>query len=101
VAAELRFADISGNVDCFPKRGSLAEDFAAAHFDVPGTVRGWLRMGDRRWEIGGGLGVRDWETILSHRWVVGTCGRELSFVVLAWHSSDDALVRFGWVVRGG
>jgi len=46
VAAELRFADISGNVDYFPRHGSLAEDFAAAHFDIPGTVRGWLRMAD-------------------------------------------------------
>jgi hypothetical protein len=44
--------------------------------------------------------VRDWDTILSRRWVVEACGRELSSAVLAWHSSDDALVSFGWVVRG-
>jgi hypothetical protein len=107
VSAELRFTDISGNVDCFPKKGSLAEDFAAAHFDIPGTVRGWVEMGGSRWDIAGALGirdhgwgVRDWDTILSHRWVVGTCGPALSFVVLAWHSSDDALVSFGWVIRG-
>lgn len=37
--------------------------------------------------------------ILSHRWVVGTYGPELSFVVLARHNSDDAPVSFGWVLR--
>jgi hypothetical protein len=106
VSAQLRFTDISGNVDPFPKKGSLAEDFAAAHFDIPGTVTGWMKMKGKEWKINGlgirdhGWGKRDWSTILSHRWVVGTCGRELSFVVLAWHSSDDALVKFGWVVRG-
>jgi hypothetical protein len=64
-------------------------------------------MGDQKREISTGLGirdhgcgVRDWEAVLLHRWVVGTCRRELSFVVLAWQSSDDALVSFGWVVRG-
>jgi hypothetical protein len=59
VAAELRFTGIGGNVDCFPKKGSLAEDFAAAHFDIPGRVKGWLRMGGRKWKIHGGLGIRD------------------------------------------
>jgi hypothetical protein len=106
VSAELRFKDISGNVDCFPKKGSLAEDFASAHFDIPGKVTGWMKMDGKEWKINGlgirdhGFGTRQWDTILSHRWVVGTCGRELSFIVLAWHSSDDALVSFGWVIRG-
>jgi hypothetical protein len=44
--------------------------------------------------------VRDWDTILSHRSVVGTCGRGGPFLVFACHSSDDALVGLGWVVRG-
>jgi hypothetical protein len=106
VSAELRFRDIGGNVDCFPKKGSLSEDFAAAHFDIPGKVSGWLKMQGKEWEVNAlgirdhGWGTRDWDTILSHRWVVGTCGRDLSFIVLAWHSADDDLVSFGWVIRG-
>lgn len=108
VSAELYFEDTGPNVDCFPKRGSLAEEFASAHFDIPGVVTGWLKIGDKKYVLTKGLGIRDhgwgirdWTTILSHRWVVGTCGKELGFICLAWHSTDDAMANFGWVIRNG
>jgi hypothetical protein len=107
-SAELRFKDLGPNVDCFPKSSSLVSDFAANHFDIPGTLTGWMKIGYKKYEIKNGLGVRDkgwgpreWWTILSHRWVVGTCGPEFSFLTLSWHSLDDQLVKFGWVVRHG
>lgn len=106
VSARLVHVDTGPNVDCYPKNNRLADDFAAAHLDIPGRVSGWLEVKGRRYELAGlslrdhGWGVRDWSTVLSHRWVAGSAGPELSFVALSWHSSDDQLASFGWVVRG-
>ncbi len=107
VSARLVHVDTGPNVDCYPKGTSMADDFAAAHLDIPGTVGGWLKVKGKQYQVAGlsirdhGWGPRDWTTILSHRWVAGSCGPALSFIFLSWHSVDDAMASFGWVVRNG
>lgn len=103
-SARLSFTDISGNVDCFPKGASI-DNFTSAHFDVPGKVTGWLETKGKRHVVSGlgvrdhGWGARDWGSVYSHRWVAGTCGADLSFIAVTWHSTDENIMSFGWVVR--
>ncbi|MDI3258179.1 MAG: hypothetical protein QJR02_00415 [Sinobacteraceae bacterium] len=107
VSAVLRHVDFHDTVDCYPKRGQLADDFAPAHFDIPGAVTGTLKVKSKEYAVNGlsvrdhGWGPRDWNAILSHRWIAGTVGREFGFIALAFHSIDDAIVSFGWVSRNG
>jgi hypothetical protein len=102
-SARLCCTDISGNVDCFPK-GQSIEAFTSAHFDVPGKVTGWLETKGKRYEVKGlgvrdhGWGSRDWASVFSHRWVAG-CGPDLSFIAVTWHSIDENIMSFGWVIR--
>ncbi|KAF2817360.1 uncharacterized protein BDZ99DRAFT_457100 [Mytilinidion resinicola] len=86
----------------------MSTEFATAHFDVPGNVSGTLTMKGKTYNITGlGLrdhawGPRDWgNTVYSHRWVCGTAGPSFSFVAVSWHSTNDAIANFGWVVRDG
>jgi len=106
--ARIVFKDHGPNVDCFPKKGAMSTEFATAHFDVPGNVTGTLTMKGKTYNITGlGLrdhawGPRDWGNVVySHRWVCGTAGSSFSFVAVSWHSTDDKIANFGWVVRDG
>jgi len=54
-----------------------------------------------------GLGVRDhgwgtraWNSLLSHRWNLGTFDRENSFVAMSFVTTENKLAKFGWVIRG-
>lgn len=106
VTARLAFKDFGPNVDCFPKRGIMKEGFSTVHFDIPGTVSGTMKMKGSEYIIKGlgirdhGWGPRDWSTVYSHRWAVGTCGPEFSFFAVLWHAIDDTISNFGWIVRG-
>jgi len=108
LSAKLVFTDIGPNFSGFPKKGAVRDEFASHHFDIPGLVRGTLEQNGKVYQIDGlgirdhAWGPRDWNrSILSHRWVVGTCGESLSFVAVAYHSFDDKIATFGWVVREG
>ena len=102
----LRHRDDHAAVNCYPYSGSLSDDFASHHMDLPGAVTGSLSIGGKTYAVQGlsirdhGWGRRDWGTLLSHRWIAGTFGPDLSFVALAWHAADDSFASFGWVVKG-
>ena len=105
ISMDLRFHDFHPSIDCYPKTGKLAE-FAPHHMEVAGTVRGKLEMKGKSYNVDAlafrdhGWGERLWNTLLSHRWVVGVFGKEFSFCAISWHSTDDVLIQFGWVVKG-
>lgn len=106
VSAELRHTDFSPNVDCYPKNGAIGDDFAPAHFDVPGQVTGWLKVKGKEYRVNGlsvrdhGWGPRDWNSVYSHRWVAGTSGPDFGFVGVSWHAVNDSMASFGWVLKG-
>ncbi len=107
VSAVLGQTDFHDTIDCYPKKGSLADDFAPAHFDIPGAVTGTLKVKGREYQVNGlgvrdhGWGPRDWNSILSHRWVAGTTGPDFGFIVVSFHSVDDVIASFGWISRAG
>ncbi|KAH7142146.1 hypothetical protein EDB81DRAFT_797940 [Dactylonectria macrodidyma] len=87
----------------------MDEDFATAHFDVPGRVTGELKMAGQTYDIDGlslrdhAWGNRDWgDSAYGHRWLVGTAGEQFSFIAVSWHATaGDRVANFGWVVRDG
>ena len=86
----------------------MVEDFAKHHYETSGGVRGTAVLQGRTYEIDGmchrdhSWGVRRWDSVLlSHRWVSGTIGPELSFGSMAWHAVDNSVVKIGYVVRDG
>jgi hypothetical protein len=87
VSAVIKFRDIGPNLSGFPQSKTMTTEFASHHFDIPGRVSGHLTMKGHRYTINGlgirdkARGPRDWNrSILSHRWVVGTCGEALSLL---------------------
>ncbi|KAH0829761.1 hypothetical protein FOPE_10156 [Fonsecaea pedrosoi] len=108
LSAFINHKDIGPNLSGFPQKGSMKSGFASHHFDVPGTISGSVTIKGKTYTINGwgirdhAWGPRDWnKSILSHRWVVGTAGDALSFVGVTYHSYDDRMANFGWVVRNG
>lgn len=104
----LECGDYFQRTDLFPANpGALADDFASCHFEVGCKVTGTARVGGRRYEIDGlgyrdhSWGKRDWSILLSHRWVAGTFGPDLSFCALTWHGTDQKIKKFGILVRNG
>lgn len=103
IGAELRFRDSGPNVDCFPKKETA--NVASAHFDIAGTVSGWMKIGDKKREVNGlgirdhGWGPRDWDSWYTHRWVMGTFGANFSFVAMSMYGVTEQMHAFGWVVR--
>ena len=104
ISATLRIHDFHPGIDCYPKRGAISE-FAPHHMEVAGRVSGSLKVKGRRYEVEAlgfrdhGWGVRDWASLLSHRWLAGVFGEDLSFCALSWHTVDDSMAQFGWVVK--
>jgi hypothetical protein len=99
--------DYTPRFDLFRKGGTVTDDFAPGHLEAAGRVRGHIRLGDRRVQVDGlcyrdhSWGKRDWASLLSHRWIAGTCGPELTFNAASWHGIDGSLRSFGIVVRDG
>lgn len=97
--------DFHPGLDCYPKSGAISE-FAPHHMEVSSRVTGELTVKGRTYKVNAlafrdhGWGERAWHTLMSHRWVAGVFEDGLSFCALSWYSSDDVLIRFGWVVRG-
>jgi hypothetical protein len=105
---ELEVEDFYPRTDFFPSdAGTVSEDFASAHYECSGAIRGLVRLGGRDYEVDGlchrdhSWGPRRWDTLLNHRWMPGTFGPELSFGSIAWNGIDGSLVQFGYVVRDG
>jgi hypothetical protein len=99
--------DFTPRFDLFRHGGSVTEDFAPGHLEAAGTVKGEVTLGGRHYPVDGlcyrdhSWGKRDWKTLLTHRWIAGTCGPQLTFNAAAWHGIDGSLRKFGIVVRNG
>ena len=108
VELALDVEDFYPRTDFFAKdAGSLADDYAAGHFEASGRAVGRLTLDGETYDIEAwchrdhSWGERRWDTLLSHRWVSGCAGPALSFGSISWHSVDGNLARFGYVVREG
>ncbi|HKY91259.1 MAG TPA: hypothetical protein VJM11_09465 [Nevskiaceae bacterium] len=105
VRGRLVAKDFHPGLDCYPKKGAISE-FAPHHMEGSARVTGELTVKGRTYTVNGlalrdhGWGERQWHTLRSHRWATGVFEDGMSFVALSWYSSDDTLIRFGWVVRG-
>ena len=104
---ELQAEDFYPRTDFFGLAAGPVRDVANSHFESSGSVGGTVQIGGRSYDIDGlfhrdrSWGVRHWDTILSHRWAVGTMGPDMSFGALTWHAVDGSLRRFGYIVRDG
>jgi len=105
---ELEVEDFYPRTDFFPTdAGTVSEDFASAHYECSGAIRGLVKLGGREYQVDGlchrdhSWGPRRWDTLLNHRWMPGTFGPQLSFGSIAWNGVDGSLRQFGYVVRDG
>jgi hypothetical protein len=86
--------------------GVVEQNTAANHYESSGRVRGTARLGDRRIPVDGlfhrdhSWGVREWDLIAGHRWIVGTAGPNLSFSAAVMLGDRD-IVSGGFVVKDG
>jgi hypothetical protein len=103
---ELEVEDFYPRTDFFPPdAGTVSEDFASAHYECSGAIRGLVRLDGSDYEVDGlchrdhSWGPRRWDMLLNHRWMPGTFGPELSFGSIAWNGIDGSLRQFGYVVR--
>ncbi|HVY85209.1 MAG TPA: hypothetical protein VG943_08750 [Caulobacterales bacterium] len=103
---DLTSTDYTPLFDLYPSGGAVTQYFTG-HTEVGGRVAGDLRLGDQSWKIEGTVyrdhswGPRIRGTMLSHRWIAGTVGPELTFNATSWHGSDGSLKTYGIVCRDG
>jgi hypothetical protein len=107
VSCDLRFKDYYLPFRSFPSSGKSAETISAEHIDVAGRLRGSVTMGGQTYRVEGqgfrdhGWGYRDVNLILSHRYVTGAFGPDLSFCCYAIHNaSSNTVETFGFVAKG-
>jgi len=107
ISARLVFRDYHGAFRGFPSSGDTAEHISAHHIDVSGTVTGNVTMKGKTFQVNGmglrdhGWGYRDVNKILSHRYVTGCFGPDLSFCAYSvCNGITDTIEKFGWVVKG-
>jgi hypothetical protein len=94
-------------IDAHRREGAPnAESYTGAHVDAACAVSGTLSVNKRTWTINNALavrdhgwGMRDWNSLLSHRWTLGTFDRHNSFVAMSFLTTANQLARFGWVIR--
>lgn len=85
----------------------VAERIAPSHQEASGRAHGSVVLDGRRYEVDGHFhrdhswGAREWSQIVSHRWVVGTCGPELSFSAVVVQGPGHRYIREGAIVRHG
>jgi hypothetical protein len=104
---DLRIDNFYPLTDFFPSGGSMVDDFAKHHYETSGRARGTAAINGREYAVDAlchrdhSWGPRRWDMLLSHRWVSGSLGPELSFGSMAWHAIDDSTVSIGYIVRDG
>lgn len=83
-----------------------AASILSAHVDAACGVTGTMLVKGQRYHVDA-LGLRDhaWGTralgtLLSHRWTLGSFGRNDSFVAMTFLSTANKLIKLGWVIRG-
>lgn len=109
VFARLVFKGFHGAFCGFPTGGKsdTAEHISAHHIDISGTVAGEITMNGVTCQVNGmglrdhGWGFRDVDKILTHRYVTGCFGPDLSFCAYSvCNGVTDTIEKFGWVVKG-
>lgn len=97
-------------VDFHRIMASFSDDLGeinAEHVEQSGRATGRIRVGDDDSSIDAlgfrdhSWGHRDTANMLTHRWMIGTTGPELSWSGVAVLMADGNLVKTGWVVRDG
>lgn len=106
MSAELHFRDYYGGFRTFPSHGKTAEEISSDHIDIAGSVTGWIKMDGETFPVNGkglrdhGWGYRDVNLILSHRYVTGAFGPDLSFCCYSVHNaSHNGIETFGFVMK--
>ena len=111
----LKDADVEANldvdlyvppIDAHRREGvDSAESILSAHVDAACGVTGTMQIKGKTYQIEAlgfrdhAWGTRDLNALLSHRWTIGTFGKENSFVAMTFLSTANTLVKFGWVIR--
>ncbi|QGZ93780.1 DUF7064 domain-containing protein [Terricaulis silvestris] len=104
---DLHATDFTPRFDLYKDGGTVVNDYAQGHIEVAGPVRGTVRLGKEHFDIDGlvyrdhSWGKRIRGTLLSHRWIAGTIGPELTFNATSWHGIDGSLLTYGIVCRNG
>lgn len=105
ISAEFEVENFHPAIDGYKQGGEISE-YAPQHVEVACRVTGKVTAQGKTYQVDGlgmrdhGWGVRTWDALLSHRWTVGIFDRDNSFCAVTMHVSNDAMVKFGWVVRG-
>ena len=105
VTADLEIEDFHAAIDGYPKSGKLSE-YVAQHVEVACRVTGTVTTQGKAYQVDGmgmrdhGWGIRQWDRMVSHRWTVATFDRDNSFCAITFHTTDDVIAKFGWVIRG-
>lgn len=105
VQAELHVTDCHTPVDIYPKTSDLVRDFAPEHMEVGSTISGMLTVKGSVYTINGlafrdhGWGKREWNGIVSHRWVAMSFGQQMTVLVMTFHSPSNQLAKMGCVIR--
>jgi hypothetical protein len=90
-----------------PEAEKVARTIAPNHAESSGRARGKVWIGHEQFEIDAlyhrdhSWGVRDWSTIISHRWFVGTFGPHLSFSGIVLQGPGYQWIHGGAIVRDG
>lgn len=90
-----------------PEAEEIAQTIAPNHAEASGRARGTVRLDGETFAVDAlyhrdhSWGVRDWSTIVSHRWFVGTFGPHLSFSSVVLQGPDFRWIHGGAVVRNG
>jgi len=106
-AMDLTATDFTPRFDLYRDGGTVVNDYAQGHIEVAGPVNGTLRLGKEHYDIDGlvyrdhSWGKRIRGTMLSHRWIAGTVGPELTFNATSWHGTDGTLMTYGIACRNG
>lgn len=89
--------------------GHVGSKTSSYNIQTPGTVRGTMRIGDRKFDIdalaqrGHSWGNRDYKALRGNgsRWITGSVGDRLNFSAYAAIRDDGLIIRSGFVVDRG
>lgn len=88
------------------ERTQLEAETVPNHLEGSGRVRGVVRLGGKEYKVDAlgqrdhSWGPRDWSMVGAHRWIVGTCGPELSYSLIVMISRDGQKMTAGTVTEG-
>lgn len=105
VSGQLHVHDFHTPVDIYPKMGTLAEQISSGHLEVGSSVSGSLTLNGKHYNVEGmafrdhGWGRRDWNILLTHRWIGATFGPDLSILANSTLLIGDVNYEFGCVMR--